>query len=87
MRGGNADKGNDGHIGSSTTTIDDEIGETTIIENDNIETTDDARILDTYDDYENRINGLPSRIRRNIEGGIDDIFHDRKDDSARNDIK
>ncbi len=92
MRGGNADKGDDGYIGNH----DNETSITDTNRNDYPVTTDrnttttnnnDRRILDTYDEHEGRIKGLPSRIRRNIESGIDDVFPDHIENDMRRDIK
>ena len=82
MSGGNADKGDDGYINDSSydTTV-------TTERDDFVTSNDEKRIADTYDEYDGRINGLPSRIRRNVESGWDNFYPDRIANDMRRDIK
>ena len=89
-RGGNADKGDDGHIGDhekETTVTTDRAGDVTITDTTDNNRRNEKRITGTYDEHEGEIRNLPSRIRRGVEKGVDDLIPDRAVSDIRRDIK
>ena len=79
MRGGNIDKGNDGYIGNRNAEA--------IVTTDYNSNIADTDMIDNYDEHEGKIRNIPSKIRDNIDSGIDDIMPDRIDGNTKRDIK